>query len=63
VGKVFFELRGGFAKPGETPEHAARRELLEEVGARTEELRPMAGIVAATINPFIALDSQIVQPT
>ncbi len=65
-GSYFFELPGGSADPGETPEQGARRELREEVGAEARELfpiqpfRPLAGIVAATINPFIALDSQIV---
>jgi ADP-ribose pyrophosphatase len=67
-GTYFFELPGGSAEPGETPEQGARRELREEVGAEARELlpiqpfRPLAGILAATINPFIALDSQIVRP-
>ena len=44
MGKVFFELPGGFAKPGETPEHAARRELLEEVVREgTREQRQAVG--------------------
>jgi len=28
-----------------------------------QTFRPLAGIVAATINPFIALDSRLVHPT
>lgn len=68
-GEYFYELPAGAAEPGETPEQGARRELLEEVGAEAGQLlavqtfRPLAGIVAATINPFIALDSRVVHPT
>ncbi len=67
-GQYFFELPGGSAEPGEAPEEGALRELREELGAVAGKLlpirpfRPLAGIVAATINPFIALDSEIVQP-
>ena len=32
VGKQLLELPGGFINPGETPTHAAGRELLEETG-------------------------------
>ncbi|MBO1436424.1 NUDIX hydrolase [Meiothermus sp. CFH 77666] len=67
-GQYFFELPGGAAEPGETPEEGARRELREELGAEAGALvpiqpfRPLAGIVAATIHPFVALHSQVVRP-
>ena len=41
---VTLEVAGGMVDPGETPEHAARRELLEETGYVCEELREIGWV-------------------
>lgn len=39
VGEVLWELPAGTLRPGEDPEHCARRELIEEIGYEAGEMK------------------------
>lgn len=43
-GEITLEFPGGLVDPGETPEQAVARELLEETGFRAEEIVPLGGV-------------------
>ncbi|GGN06229.1 ADP-ribose pyrophosphatase [Thermus composti] len=66
TGKFLLEVPAGKVDPGETPEGAARRELLEEVGARAEEViplppfHPQPSFTAVVFHPFLALGAEVV---
>ena len=66
--EFLLEVPAGKVDPGEDIEAAARRELLEEVGAEAGRLvafpafYPQPSFNAAVFNPFLALESRVVRP-
>ncbi|MBN2553348.1 MAG: NUDIX hydrolase [Spirochaetales bacterium] len=45
ISSITVEFPAGLVEPGETPERAAERELLEETGYRSQSLQPIGTIV------------------
>ncbi|WP_117236849.1 NUDIX hydrolase [Thermus sediminis] len=68
TGRFLLEVPAGKVDAGENPEEAARRELLEEVGAEAGTLlalpqfHPQPSFTAVVFHPFLALESRIVRP-
>jgi ADP-ribose pyrophosphatase len=68
VGQVSLSTMGGMIDPGETPEQAARREMLEETGCEAAQLVPLgkyavdANRGAGEAHLFLALGARQVQP-
>src|SRR5690606_37066895 len=46
AGEVILEIPGGCIDPGETPEEAVKRELLEETGYDFESIEPLGSLYA-----------------
>src|SRR5690606_20858147 len=51
AGEVILEIPGGCVDPGETPEEAVKRELLEETGYEFKQIEPLGSLYA---NPSTA---------
>jgi len=68
VGEEVWEVPAGRLDPGETPEQAARRELVEEVGLQARKLTPLVtlhttpGFCDEVIHVFRATDLETVPP-
>ncbi|GAA6733893.1 NUDIX hydrolase [Thermus oshimai] len=66
TGKFLLEVPAGKVDAGESPEEAARRELLEEVGAEAGGLiplppfHPQPSFTAVVFHPFLALEARVV---
>jgi len=64
TGKFLLEVPAGKVDPGETPLEAAKRELLEEVGAEASEylslppFHPQPSFTAVVFHPFLALGAR-----
>lgn len=64
--KFLFAIPAGAVNPGESAEAAARRELLEETGASSDEILPLApfhpqpSFSAVLFRPFLAFGAKVV---
>ena len=47
VGQTLLEIPAGVIEPGEAPDHTAQRELREETGYASRNLRPLGGIYSS----------------
>jgi ADP-ribose pyrophosphatase len=64
TGKFLLEVPAGKVDPGETPMEAAKRELMEEVGAEAQAylplppFHPQPSFTAVVFHPFLALGAR-----
>ena len=64
TGKFLLEVPAGKVDPGETPMEAAKRELMEEVGAEAQTylplplFHPQPSFTAVVFHPFLALGAR-----